>query len=130
MSIDYDRLRELADKTSPGPWEVEEFEEQYVGCPGVTKFHLGSEDMQNIAVGEATDRHYDQAENNFALITLAPDMARELLRLRDVITENRDRAVSELDRIGPELQAARITLYAEREHFIDFCNHLLGGDQE
>lgn len=90
MSIDYDRLRELAEKASHGPWEVEEFEEQYTGCPGVTKFYLGSEDMQNIAVGEATDRHYAQAENNFALITLAPDMARELLALRDGIEVIRD----------------------------------------
>lgn len=91
MKIDYDRLRELADKASHGPWEVEEIAEQYVGYPAVTKFYLGSEDMQNIAVGEATDRHYDQAESNFALITLTPDMARELLRLRDRLANLTDR---------------------------------------
>ena len=27
MTLDYDRLRELLDEVSPGPWEVETFEE-------------------------------------------------------------------------------------------------------
>ena len=90
MRIDYDRLRGLVDEASPGPWEVEEFEEQYADCPWVTKFYLGSEDMQSIAVGEATDRYYDQADSNFSLIALAPDMARELLRLRRELTDLRD----------------------------------------
>ena len=88
--IDYDRLRELADKAPPGPWEVEQFEEQYAGCPEVTKFYLVSEDTQNIAVGEATERYYDQAENNFAFMALAPDMARELLRQRRELVDLRD----------------------------------------
>lgn len=83
MSFDYDRLRELLNEAPPGPWEVDEFEEQYADCPPVTKFYLGSDDMQNIAVAEATERYYDQAGRNFALLALVPDMARELLRLRD-----------------------------------------------
>lgn len=90
MTIDYDRLRELVDETPPGPWEVEEFEEQYAGCPPVTKFYLGSDDMQNIAVAEATERYYDQTRANFDLIALAPDMARELLRLHGGIEVIRD----------------------------------------
>lgn len=125
MSIDYDRLRELAEKASHGPWEVEEFEEQYVGCPEVTKFYLGSEDMQNIAVGEATDRHYAQAENNFALITLTPDMARELLRLRDGIATIR----AELGTLAALY--ATSGHYAPTNHvreYIETLDNLLNGD--
>lgn len=57
-------------------------------------------------------------------------IARELLRLRDEIAATRDRVADELERTSVELRAARITLYAEREHFHDFCNHLLNGDTE
>ena len=130
MSFDYDRLRELADEHTPGPWEVEQFEEQYAGCPPNTKFYLGSDDMQGIAVCEVSDRYYEQAKNNFEFMALAPDMARELLRLRDEIERTRDRIADELERTPAELRAARITLYTEREHFHDFCNHLLEGDTE
>lgn len=127
MKIDYDRLKELADKAGPGPWEVEEIAEQYVGYPAVTKFYLGSEDMQNIAVGEATDRHYDQAGNNFALITLAPDMAHELLRLREGIEVIRDYCAS----VGRNARAEGIhtianEMYANARALTD----LLNGDSE
>lgn len=125
MSIDYDRLRELAEKASHGPWEVEEFEEQYTGCPGVTKFYLGSEDMQNIAVGEATDRHYAQAENNFALITLAPDMARELLRLRDGIATIR----AELNMLAGLFATGGYYSQANYvREYIETLDNLLNGD--
>lgn len=90
MSIDYDRLRELLDEVSPGPWEVETFEEHPADCPEVTKLHLNSDDMQNIAVAEATNWYYGQADSNFRLMALAPDMARELLRLRRELTDLRD----------------------------------------
>lgn len=90
MGIDYDRLRELLDEVSPGPWEVETFEEHPADCPEVTKLHLNSDDMQNIAVAEATNWYYGQADSNFRLMALAPDMARELLRLRRELTDLRD----------------------------------------
>ena len=90
MSIDYDRLRELLDEVSPGPWEVETFEEHPADCPEVTKLHLNSDDMQNIAVAEATNWYYGQADSNFRLMALAPVMARELLRLRRELTDLRD----------------------------------------
>lgn len=90
MSIDYDRLKALLDETPPGPWEVEEFDEQYAGCPPCTEFYLGSDGFQNIATAETTERYYDQARVNFELIALAPDIARELLRLRRELTDLRD----------------------------------------
>lgn len=57
-------------------------------------------------------------------------IARELLRLRDEIAATRDRITDEMKRTPAELQAARITLYAEREHTLAFCDHLLEGDEE
>ena len=90
MSFDYDRLKELADNAPPGPWEVEEFEEHYANCPPNTKFYLSSDDTQGIAACEVSDRYYDQAKNNFELMALTPDTARELLHLRDVVKEQID----------------------------------------
>lgn len=58
------------------------------------------------------------------------DIAFELIRLRDEIKRTRDRVADELERIPVELRSARITLYTERTHFHDFCNHLLEGDTE
>ena len=46
--------------------------------------------MQNIAVAEATNWYYGQADSNFRLMALAPVMARELLRLRRELTDLRD----------------------------------------
>lgn len=51
-------------------------------------------------------------------------------RLRREIMATRDRVADELERIPVELKAAWITLYAEREHILAFCNHLLNGDNE
>lgn len=59
-----------------------------------------------------------------------PDAARELLALRSEIMATRDRVADELERTPVELRAARITLYAEREHFLEFCDRLLEGDQQ
>ena len=81
MSIDYDQLRELLDEASPEPWEVEQIDAQYSDCPSSTMFYLDGADME-IAVRQAIDRDYGRVESSFALMALAPDMARELLRLR------------------------------------------------
>ena len=67
---------------------------------------------------------------NAELVALAPDMARELLRLRDEIERTRDRVKAELERTPVELQAARITLHTERVHMLGLCAHLLKGDYE
>ena len=89
MSIDYDRLRALLDETALGPWEVEQIDAQYADCPTSTMFYLDGADME-IAVREAVDRNYGRVESSFALMALAPVMARELLRLRRELTDLRD----------------------------------------
>ena len=76
------------------------------------------------------DEVRDQLEAQWDMELAAPDMARELLALRDEIEKTRDRITAEIERTPVELQAASITLYAEREHYLDFCNHLLNGDTE
>lgn len=123
MSIDYDRLRELADEHTPGPWEQ------------APRGQIGNRELRAIVALVGGDESGEQIgdcnlEADRELIALAPDMARELLALRDEIERTRDRVAGELERIGPELQAARITLYAEREHFLAFCDRLLEGDQQ
>ena len=72
----------LLDAATPGPWNVEEFEEQYAGCPPTTEFYLGSDDFQNIASAETTERYYDQVRANFALIAAAPALAELVAGLR------------------------------------------------
>lgn len=77
-----EKARALREDATPGPWEVEEFDEQYAGCPPTTKFYLGSDDFQNIATAETTERHYDQTRANFALIAAAPELAEIVAGLR------------------------------------------------
>lgn len=76
------------------------------------------------------DELRDQLEAQWQMELAAPDMARELLRLRDEIEKTRDRIKGEIERTPAELQSARITLRTEREHLRDFCDHLLIGDTE
>lgn len=65
-----------------------------------------------------------------ALEMQGPDLARELLALRDEITKTRDRVKAEIERTPAELQAAKITLHTERVHMLGLCAHLLSGDYE
>lgn len=129
MSIDYDRLRDAFMQVDvPFPWRVDARPSKR--HPKATKFQVVGLDDSVVVDMEAEGEYAEVVERDLNLIALAPDMARELLRLHSVLTETRDRIAGELDRIGPELQAAYVTLYAERKHFHDFCNHLLEGDTE
>lgn len=127
MSFDYDRLRELTDEHTPGQWEVEQFEEQYAGCPPNTKFYLDSDDMQGIAVCEASDRYYEQAKTNFEFMALAPDMARELLRQRRELVDLCALMVSHADSLHLDGH------YYAAKHIFNHANRLtriLEGDTE
>lgn len=64
------------------------------------------------------------------LNSLAVDVTRELLRIRAELEETLSNVEDHLTRTEPELRATRITLYAEREHFRDFCQHLLKGNPD
>lgn len=84
MSFDYDRLRELADEHTPGPW-VRHPDQPRALCNLETKFLVHHEMVKNRGMEPSAE---DVA--NTELIALAPDMARELLRLRDGVKEQVD----------------------------------------
>lgn len=75
MTIDYDRLRELADKASPSPWGAN---------------NHGYMDGQAVYNANGVPLAFYVSGNNAELVALAPDMARELLRLRRELTDLRD----------------------------------------
>lgn len=129
MRIDYDRLRELADKAPPGPWEVKAEETSTCGdlIEGLAAW---IEADNELVFGRGMEIEEDEELTNLALAALAPDMARELLALRDEIERTCDRITDEIERTPVELQAARITLHTERVHMLALCTHLLGGDFE
>ena len=78
-------LREPLNKAAPGPWEVEELEQQLADCPPSVGFWVSGEDSRYIASEEVLSEDYDQTERDFTLIALAPQLAEEVIRLRDEI---------------------------------------------
>lgn len=89
MSFDYDRLRELADTARPGPWEVKAEETSTCGdlIEGLAAW---IEADNELVFGRGMAMEEDEELTNLALAALAPDMARELLRLRRELTDLRD----------------------------------------
>ena len=129
MTIDYDRLKELADKARPGPWKIQA--EETSTCGDLIEGLAAWVEADNERVfGCGMEIEEDEELTNLALAALAPDMARELLALRDEITKTRDRVKTEIERTPAELQAAKITLHTERVHMLGLCAHLLSGDYE
>lgn len=78
MSIDYDRLRELVDEATPGPWRADDV----ARCECCTHVEAPAASVCTADMADAP------------LIALAPDMARELLRLRDGLEVIRDRCAT------------------------------------
>ena len=89
MTIDYDRLRELADTARPGPWEVKA--EETSDCGDLIEGLAAWVEADNERVfGCGMEIEEDKELTNLALAALAPDMAAELLRLRRELTNLRD----------------------------------------
>ena len=86
MSIDYDLLKELADKAKPGPWEVKT--EETSTCGDLIEGLAAWVEADNERVfGCGMEIEEDEELTNLALAALAPDMARELLDLRDGVEQ-------------------------------------------
>jgi|GEM_PF-1675564 len=86
MSIDYDRLGELAEKASPAPWEVKV--EETSTCGDLIEGLAAWVEADNeLVFGRGMEIEADEELTNLALAALAPDMARELLRLRDGVEQ-------------------------------------------
>lgn len=111
MSIDYDRLRELVDAATPGPWRADD--EALCECCTDVKApaaHVCTADMDDAP-----------------LIALAPDMARELLRLRDGVEVIRDHC----ETLAKRAKNAGIrTLAREMDTNAKALTALLNGDTE
>ena len=96
MSIDYDRLRELRDEATPGPWEFREEQEwEHVAGPEYPPMltrveHTVEGNGGEPLFGNSNDAVLEERPGNLRLAALAPDMARELLRLRDELADLRD----------------------------------------
>lgn len=112
MSIDYDRLRELLEKHSPAPWAAIGEDDNGKPRPDTSRLMRGA-DGEYLGI-----MHHPDAE----LAALAPDMARELLRLRDGVKQVAD-DLGEKAEYAPNIP--RQAAYAEAERAI---NELLNGD--
>ena len=95
MSIDYDRLKDLLNECTTGQWQSHDYEPDPYCYPGATRFVIAADwDRVEIAEGQAGPStkapECARKANDFALMALAPDLARELLRLRRELTDLRD----------------------------------------
>ena len=95
MSIDYVRLKDLLNGCTAGQWQSHDYEPDPYCYPGAIRFVIAADwDRVEIAEGQAGPStkfpEYARKANDFALIALAPDMARELLRLHDGVEQLRE----------------------------------------
>lgn len=87
-----DELRKLLTEAAPAPWEFEQFDVQWVDRPKAWQFWVSGEDGRDIATAAVLSEYRDQMERNFTLVALAPQLAEEVIRLRE-----------ELQKLAPEV---------------------------
>ena len=130
MSIDYDRLRELLDKATPGPWEFHEEQEwEHVAGPEYPPMltrveHTVEGNDGGLLFGNFNDAVLEEHPDNLRLAALAPDMARELLRLHDGMKQVAD-DLGENAEYAPNVPRQEAYLEAEQR-----LTDLLNGDTE
>lgn len=96
MSIDYALLRDAFMQVDvPFPWKVDARPSKH--HPEVTKFQVVGLDDSVVVEMEAEGEHAEVVERDLNLIALAPEMARELLRLRDGVEQLREMCLLERD---------------------------------
>ena len=78
-------LREILAEATPAPWGFDQLDQQWAGCPPSTEFWVYGESPRDIAAVEVIAEYHDQTERNFTLISLAPQLAEEVIRLREEI---------------------------------------------
>lgn len=82
MSLTTEQVRELLDKATPGPWEAESGHEQRNGV----LYWQVQDDSDCIMQNQFCYTRGD-AEANARLIAASPDLAREVLRLREALKQ-------------------------------------------
>lgn len=115
MNIDYNRLRALLDEATPGPWRADKH--PYI-------------DGQSVYEAEGLEVAQHLSGYNAELVALAPDLARELIRLHDGIEVIRDRCAT----LAESAQTTNISLLANLGYEMDInakaITGLLNGDTE
>ena len=129
MSIDYYRLKDLLNECTTGQWQSHIYEPGPYCYPGATRFVIAADwDRVEIAEGQAgpstKSPEYARKASDFALMALARDMARELLRLRDGVKQVADDLGANAE-YAPNIPAQ--TAYIEAEQRL---TDLLNGDTE
>lgn len=135
MSVDYDRLRELLNECTTGQWQFHDYEPDPYCYPGATRFLIAADwDRVEIAESQAGPStkfsEYARKASDFALMALAPELARELLRLRDGVQDIRGtchlayKFTTQVD--TPEHKAVGENL----KEVVSLLDHLLDGDTE
>lgn len=105
MIVDYDLLKDLLDKCTTGQWQSHEYEPDPYCYPGATRFVISADwDRVEIAEGHAEpsteSSEYARKSSDFTLMSLAPDIARELIRLHDGV----ESALAEMHDIATALR--------------------------
>ena len=78
-------LREMLEEATPGPWEFDFANLRWDERPASTLFWVSGDGPLDIAQRDAQSENRDQTEQNFTLIALAPQLAEEVIRLREEI---------------------------------------------
>lgn len=76
MSIDYDLLREILKRATPGPWTVEDDGYDII---------VADDEGHRLGWGEQVRFKFEAGDQTHdpALVSLAPDLAAEVIRLRE-----------------------------------------------
>lgn len=119
MSFDYDRLRELVDEHTPGPWELVGEYADGEPRPDTSRMLRGA-DGEYLGI-----MHHPDAE----LAALAPTLARELLRLRDGVEFLRDE-MDDLHHAGRVYRGKKTNAVVPAHVIARRLTDLLEGDTE
>lgn len=132
MNIDYDWLKDLLNERTTGQWQFHIYEPDPYCYPGAVRFLVAADwDRVEIAEGQAgpstESSEYARKVSDFELMALAPDMACELLRLRDGI----ERVVAQMNDHATTLR--RLEHHSVAFHMEEYARLLtrqLDGDAE
>lgn len=119
MSFDYDRLREMVEKHSPAPWAAIDKYDDGKPRPDTSRLMRGA-DGEYLGI-----MHHPDAE----LAALAPELARELIRLHDGVKSVRD-GMADLHHAGRVYRTKKTNATIPAHSIARHLTGLLNGDAE
>lgn len=81
------KLQQLLDNAAPSPWKSEREEDSLGIGQFVAHFHISNDHQKYIAAIAATDDNDKEVENTYTLAALAPQLAEEVIQLRDELDQ-------------------------------------------